>query len=73
MGTKPAEPSTSLSEQQLARAEALDRARAVLMRREFAGTGPVDALDVYNLACFILTGEDPWESMTEPSDGDDGD
>ena len=63
---------TNLSPEQNARAEALEKARYVLAARSTGfSSGAVDAMDMHNLATFILTGEDPWEriKIKEPDDG----
>ena len=49
-----------LTADQLARAEALSEARTVLASRGPLHTGPVDAIDLVNVAGWILTGRDPW-------------
>ena len=50
---------TALTEPQLARAEALDRARAVIVGRGFAATCKVEfPHEVTGLARFILDGTD---------------
>lgn len=60
-----------LDDQQLARAEALDRARAALVSRSggFApGTTGPDAMDLMLTAAWIITGGDPWAAVI----GDNG-
>jgi hypothetical protein len=55
-------PTTALSADQTARAEALERARRVLqMSHGFASTYPGIPEDLVAVARFILTGEDPYE------------
>ncbi len=53
-----------MTEEQQQRAEACELAAVLLRARPsiIGGqpTGPVDALDVVNVALFILTGQDPW-------------
>jgi hypothetical protein len=50
---------TALSDRQLARAEALDRARHVLAARGLAGAGKIEfPHEVTGLARFILDGTD---------------
>ena len=50
---------SNLSQQQLARVEALREARSALAPRSFGGvSGPVDVLDLMRLARFIETGKD---------------
>lgn len=51
---------SALSERQMARVEALRSAREVLAARNVIGSGPVDALDLVNVAMWIETGVDPW-------------
>jgi len=56
----------ALSDNQIARAAALTTAREVLLSKSgFASTAAPDAMDVYNLATYIVTGEDPWEVTPE--------
>lgn len=51
-----------LDNNQLARAEALDRARRVLTSRGFAREdGPSD-MELINVATWIITGCNPWDS-----------
>ncbi len=54
-----------LSEKQLARAEALKLARAVLVARGPFSVAEGNALDMHALACFILDGGDPWATAPE--------
>lgn len=60
---------TALSERQLARAEALDRARAVLVSRTPLTASKVEfPHEVTGLARFILDGHDVFnDDETEPS------
>lgn len=48
-----------MSPQQHVRAVALEVARSVLLGRGITVPG-VDAFELYNLASYIETGEDPW-------------
>ena len=67
-----------LKPKQIARVDALKASREVLAERT---TGPfnansksVDVLDLYNIACWIFDGEDPWRPVNQDSTGDgDGD
>jgi hypothetical protein len=57
-----------LDDQQLARAEAIDRARAALISRSggFApGTTGPDAIDLVNVAGWIIDGRDPWAEYAD--------
>lgn len=49
-----------LNAKQRARAEALNEARAVLAHRGPLATSAVNAIDLVNVASWILTGHDPW-------------
>jgi len=51
---------SNLNAEQLARAEALGEARAVLAYRGPLVTGAVDAIDLVKVAGWIITGQDPW-------------
>lgn len=55
-----------LDDTQLARAEALDRARKVLTAKGFASDGAADAMDLINVAGWIIDGRDPWAEHSEP-------
>lgn len=50
----------ALSEDQRARAAALDAARAVLAARSALSSSAPDAMDLVHVARFILDGRDPW-------------
>lgn len=52
---------TPLSPEQAARAEALIVARRALASTSMGSTKGPDALDMYSLAHYITTGEDPWD------------
>jgi len=56
---------THLSEQQLARVEALHEARKAMAPRSFAGSGPADALDLMRVARFIESGKDDLIAVTQ--------
>ncbi|WP_411815686.1 hypothetical protein [Gordonia sp. SND2] len=56
---------STLTVEQQQRAEALDRARGALATRSGGltpGTTGPDAIDLVNVAQYIVTGDDPWES-----------
>lgn len=55
-----------LDDRQLARAEALDRARKVLTAKGFASDGAADAMDLIHVAGWIIDGRDPWAEHSEP-------
>ena len=54
---------SALSESQMARMEALKASREFLASRNISGAGPVDALDLVNVALYIETGCDPWKAL----------
>lgn len=66
-----------LAPKQLSRVAALKAAREVLGLRASgafsSASGPVDVIDLYNIACWIIDGEDPWRmailARDEVSDG----
>ncbi|KXT55951.1 hypothetical protein Y710_16560 [Gordonia sp. QH-12] len=64
--TEPDAATTTLTLDQQQRAEALDRARGVLTTRSglVGSTGP-DAMDLVNVATYIVTGDDPWPPTTD--------
>lgn len=55
---------SALSNDQVARVEALKAAREVLAARNVMGVSAVDALDLVNVALYIETGVDPWPPAT---------
>lgn len=59
---RPADPvaPSPLVHEQAVRAAACDRARQAIGARHPFGTNAVDALDVVNVAQFIIDGRDPW-------------
>lgn len=52
-------PATVLTTEQLARAEALVKARQVLTTKGFASEGGADPLDLIEVATWIIDGQDP--------------
>jgi hypothetical protein len=51
---------THLSEQQLARVEALKAARTVLSSQALLSSGAVNPSPVIEVACYIIDGQTPW-------------
>ena len=52
-----------LDDQQLARAEALDRAREVLTAKGFVSSSAADAMDLVHVAGWIIDGRDLWADL----------
>lgn len=54
-----------LGPQQTERAAALHQARAVLVARGPMSSTKADAMDLVNVASWIMTGHDPWSEAVE--------
>jgi hypothetical protein len=55
----------ALSDEQLARVEALIAARRALTAQSMTGSSAVDALDLVSVARYIESGVDPWQVRVE--------
>ncbi|QMU19033.1 hypothetical protein [Gordonia rubripertincta] len=72
-------PSTTshLSDQQLARVDALKVAREVLAAKAFVSSGAVDPAPLIDIADYVITGQDRWfdaaHAAPEPDDIEDPD
>lgn len=56
---------TKLSDQQLARVEALEHARTVISKRTGFTSEISEVIDLHSIAQYIIDGKDPWPD-TEP-------
>jgi len=62
--TKVKDATSALDPVQRARVAALKAARDVLVSRGFASSAAADALDLVNVAQWIMDGRDPWDART---------
>lgn len=62
---------TKLSDQQIARAEALRTAKAVGSKTQLGGSVPPDSTDLVDLAEYILHGNHPLDRYKEVEDEQD--
>lgn len=57
---------TKLSDQQMARVEALEHARTVISKRTGFTSEVHEVIDLYNIAQYIIDGKDPWPEPDQP-------